>query len=145
MRILIDTDILIYPFDGRDPARQARAREVLRALTGRPVAALSSQALSEFASVMLRKLGVPADRVYGLVERYEQVFPVYPVTPGVVLEAVRGVRDHGFSYYDAQVWAVAKLHQVAVVLSEDFAVGSSVEGVEFEDPLAAGFDAATLG
>lgn len=49
------------------------------------------------------------------------------------------------SYYDAQVWAAAKLNQVPVVLSEDFPSGATVEGVTFLDPLAASFDLAELG
>ena len=57
----------------------------------------------------------------------------------MVLEAVRGLRDHGFPYYDAQIWAAARLNQIPIVLSEDFASGSTVEGVTFIDPFAEGF------
>ena len=63
----------------------------------------------------------------------------------LVPDAVRGVGDHRMSYYDAQVWAAAKLNQVPVVLSEDFPSGATVEGVTFLDPLAASFDLAELG
>ena len=50
-------------------------------------------------------------------------FPLLPLTGPVVLEALRGVREHMLSYHDAQIWAVARLGQVAVVLSEDFKAG----------------------
>ena len=46
-----------------------------------------------------------------------------------MLEAVRGVRDHRFSHDDAQISAAAKLNQVPVILSEDFNVGVTIEGV----------------
>ena len=72
--------------------------------------------------------------MYRQIGLYERTFPVVPLTPAVVLEAVRGVRDHQFPYYDAQIWAAAKLNQVPVVLSEDFASGSTVEGVTFVNP-----------
>jgi predicted nucleic acid-binding protein len=39
------------------------------------------------------------------------------------------------SYYDAQIWAVARLGQVAVVLSEDFNPGAVLDGVAFTNPL----------
>ena len=68
-----------------------------------------------------------------------------PLTAAVVLEAVRGVRAHGLSYYDAQVWAVAKLGQIPVVLSENFDAGSVLEGVSFLNPFDRAFDPATLG
>jgi predicted nucleic acid-binding protein len=137
---LIDTNLLIYPFDGRDLAKQTRARQVLADLKRYNTGFLSSQGLSEFANVMLRKLNLPPAQVYRLVDRYEQTFPVLPLTGVVVLEAARGVRDHSFAYYDAQIWASAKLNQLPSVLSEDFAPGSSVEGVSFSNPLAPGFN-----
>ncbi len=136
---LIDSNLLIYPFDSRDLQKQARAKEILSTLDQHKTGILSSQALSEFANVMLRKLKLPASQVYSLVDSYEQIYPVLPLSAAVVLEAIRGVRDHHFAYYDAQVWAVAKLNQIPSVLSEDFAVGSSVEGISFANPLAVGF------
>lgn len=73
------------------------------------------------------------------MERLMLAFPVVPLTAPVVLEALRGVAQHGLSYYDAQIWATARLHQVPLVLSEDFAMGAVVEGVQFVNPLLAGF------
>ncbi len=68
-----------------------------------------------------------------------------PLTEWIVLEALRGVRDHRFSYYDSQVWAAAKLNQMPVVLSEDFPGGATVEGVSFVNPFEKDFDLAILG
>ena len=42
-------------------------------------------------------------------------FPLLPLTGPVVLEALRGVGEHMLSYYEAQIWAVARLGQVGVV------------------------------
>jgi predicted nucleic acid-binding protein len=42
-------------------------------------------------------------------------------------------------YYDAQIWAVARLNQVTTIFSEDFNDGQVVEGVRFVNPFAAGF------
>jgi len=57
----------------------------------------------------------------------------------VVLEAARGVRDHKMSFWDAQIWATARLNQITCILSEDFNTGSVVEGVRFVSPFAPGF------
>jgi len=46
------------------------------------------------------------------------------------------VADMVMSFWDAQVWATAKLNQIPVVLSEDFASGCVIEGVQFENPFA---------
>jgi len=49
------------------------------------------------------------------------------------------VRQYQFSFWDAQIWAAAKLNQVPVVLSEDFNAGAIIEGVRFVNPFAADF------
>ena len=66
------------------------------------------------------------------------------VTPLVVLEAARGVSTHRLHYWDAQVWATARLNQIPVVLTEDFAHGRVLEGVQFLDPFSPAFDSAAL-
>ncbi len=40
------------------------------------------------------------------------------------------------AFWDAQIWATAKLNQIPVVLSQGFASGSVIEGVLFENPFA---------
>lgn len=85
-----------------------------------------------------------ADETFRQIELYERAFPVVPLTSAVVLEAVRGVRDHNFAYFDAQIWAVARLNQIRFVLTEDFSTGATVEGVTFLNPLPSGFDLAML-
>lgn len=143
---LLDTNLLVYGFGEDAPEKKERALETVER-TGRvPSAALPAQVLAEFSNVALYKLEPPLspDEVYAQIELYEAVFPVLPLTPAVTLEAVRGVRDHSFSYFDAQIWAAAKLNQIPIVLSEAFPTGATVEGVTFLNPLADDFDRASL-
>jgi predicted nucleic acid-binding protein len=39
----------------------------------------------------------------------------------------------------AQLWASARLNQIPTIFSEDFASGSTLDGVRFVNPFAAGF------
>jgi predicted nucleic acid-binding protein len=139
--ILVDTNILFYVFDAADARRQNRAVEVLRQLEATGNGRLSVQSLAEFASVATRKLRPPLTAAQALqqVEYFSQAMPVLDLTPAVVLEAARGVRDHRLAYYDAQIWAAARLNQIPVIFSEDFASGSMLEGVRFVNPFAADF------
>ncbi len=66
------------------------------------------------------------------------------VTLLVVLDAGRGVRDHRLSYFDAQLWATARLNQIPLVLSEDFTHGRTLEGVRFLNPFEPAFSPAAL-
>jgi predicted nucleic acid-binding protein len=146
-RYLIDTDLLVYALDRREPEKRDRAREVLRRVGRAGNAALPAPVLSEFANACLRKLEPRPDpaAVRREVERLLLAFPVLPLTGPVVLEALRGVAEHLLSYYDAQVWAVARLGQVGVVLSEVFNPGAVLGGVSFANPLDPAFNLATLG
>jgi predicted nucleic acid-binding protein len=146
-RYVVDTNVLVYALDRREQEKRERAGEVLRRVGGAGTATLPAQVLSEFANACMRKLEPRPDpeAVRREVERLMLAFPVLPLTGPVVLEALRGVREHLLSYYDAQIWAVARLGQVGVVLSEDFNPGAVLDGVSFTDPLDPTFDLAALG
>lgn len=62
------------------------------------------------------------------------------MTPFIVLEAARGVEAHQLGFWDALIWASAKLNQIPLILSEDFRTGTSLEGVRFLNPLAEDFN-----
>ena len=145
-RYVVDTNVLVYALDRREPEKRERAREVLRRVCTAGTAALPAQVLSEFGGACLRKLEPPPEptAVRREVERLMLAFPVLPITGFVVLEALRGVGEHMLSYYDAQIWAVARLGQVGVVLSEDFNPEAVLDGVSFTNPLDPEFDLAAL-
>jgi predicted nucleic acid-binding protein len=135
--ILIDTNLLVYLADQNDPIKQAKAREVLGWLELNRTGCLSTQCLAEFVTVAMRKLRPPLTPGEALewASRFALLWPVFDLTSQVVLEAVRGVRDYSLPYYDAQIWASARLNQVPVVFSEDFQDGLFLEGVKFVNPL----------
>ena len=139
--ILIDTNVLVYAHDRGEYAKQGRAIETLEALQAMGIGRLSAQCLGEFFRATTRgpmPMLTVADAALQ-VERLAHAFPVLPITPLVVIEATRGVREHQMAYWDAQIWATARLNQIPVIFSEDFAVGSIVEGVRFVNPLDEAF------
>lgn len=140
-KILIDTNVLLYAYDQNESVRQARALDVLRRLEETASGCLSVQCLAEFFSVSTRKLIPPltAADAAEQVELFTRTYPVFDLTQSIVLEAMRGVRDHQLAYWDAQLWATAKLNQVPTLFSEDFGAGQSLEGVRFVDPFAPNF------
>ena len=139
--VLIDTNLLIYLYDIHSPKKAAQARLVLDRLELTRAGRLSVQNLAEFLHVSTRKLDPPLNRAEALtqVTLFTRMWPVFDLTPMIVLEAARGVRDHGLAYYDAQVWAAARLNQVTLVFSEDFSDGQVLEGVRFVNPFKAEF------
>lgn len=139
--ILIDTNLLVYLYDPNSPEKQKRAELVLDHLQRLGTGCLSAQNLAEFVSAATRKLDPPLTpaQAYEQVSLLAETWQVFNLTPMIVLEAARGARDHGLAYYDAQVWAAARLNQVTTIFSEDFSVGQTLEGVRFANPFAPGF------
>ena len=134
--ILLDTNVLVYAFDLRQPALQQKARTILFQVEETASGCLSVQCLSEFFRVATAKMHLPADEMFKQIDYWQSAFPVFSLTPPIVLEAARGVRDYQLSYYDAQIWASARLNQVSVIFSEDFQDGQTLEGIRFVNPFA---------
>jgi predicted nucleic acid-binding protein len=44
------------------------------------------------------------------------------------------------AYWDAQIWASAKMSQIPVVFSEDFGPRAIIEGVSFVNPFESNFN-----
>ena len=139
--VLVDTNVLVYAHDPSDPTKQQRAIAVLDGLHSAGRGALSVQSLAEFFVATTRG---PSPRLKATaaarqVERLILAWPVLDLTPAILMEAGRGVTERKLSYFDAQLWASARLNQMAAIFSEDFASGSTLDGVRFVNPFAGGF------
>jgi predicted nucleic acid-binding protein len=135
-KVLVDTNILVYAYDPANPLKQEKSIKTLDKLASSRTGALSVQALAEFVVAVTRKIAEPLDfeAARNSVQNYLCSWTVFDLTGLIILEAIRGVREHKFSYWDAQIWATARLNQIPVVLSEDFASGSTVDGITFLNP-----------
>jgi predicted nucleic acid-binding protein len=146
-KFLLDTNVLVYAQDKDDTARWSRALELIEWIETHDVgAAVSTQVLGEYFSVVTRKFTgrVGVDTAVVQVRRFLHMFQVLTTDTTVVLEAMRGVSRYQLSYYDAQIWAAARLNGIPLVLSEDFTDGQELEGVRFVNPFAEDFDFSNL-
>lgn len=140
-RVLVDTNVLVYAYDRSEPKRQRQALRVLDQLAVSGAGVISTQILAEFFVVVTRKLTIPLsiDAAHDSIKNYLRSWTVIAVTGIIVLEAARGVREHQFSFWDAQVWAAARLNQIPIIFSENFSSGAVIEGIKFVDPFSDGF------
>jgi predicted nucleic acid-binding protein len=140
--ILLDTNVLVYSFDRAEPEKCAQAMKVILELQSASLGCLSVQCVSEFVNATTRRkvpiLTLEEASVH--VDDFLAAFPVFPLTPTIILEALRGAREHSISYYDAQIWACAHLNQIPVIFSEDFSDGRVIEGVRFVNPFSETFE-----
>ena len=140
-KILLDSNILVYAYDRSESEKQAKAIQLLDQLFAAGAGVLSTQVLGEFFVAVTRMISAPlrVDQALDSLENLAAAWNVLELNSLIVLEAARGVREHQFHYYDAQIWAVARLNQVPYVFSEDFNP-SRIEGVEFVNPFAPDFN-----
>ncbi len=136
-KALIDTNILVYAYDLSESEKQQKSLTVLDRLVVLDSAVVSSQVISEFFTTVTRKIPEPLtlDDAEKRVTQFCRIWPVLQVNEMIIFEAIRGVKTHKFSYWDALIWATARLNQVGTILSEDFSHDSYVEGVRFVNPL----------
>ncbi len=128
--------MLVYALSTTSAEKQQRARAWLELLLATGNGVLSTQALTELANVCLHRMEPrwSPERVAEHVQALSRAFPTLAVTPAVVVEALRGVRHHQMSFFDAQMWAVARLNQVPAILTQDMATGTEIDGVLIVDP-----------
>ena len=143
---LADSNVHLYAHDQRDNLKRERAIAILDRLGAQRRGAVSTQILGEFFWNATRKITprLSVDDALAQVHRLVDSWTVFSLTPEIVLTAIRGVAAHQFPYWDALIWATARLNGVPVVLSKDFNDGATIEGVRFLNPFRVAFDVATL-
>jgi predicted nucleic acid-binding protein len=139
---LVDTNVLVYAFDDDEQGKRIRALAVLDSLIWGARGAVSAQVLGEFYSVLSRRFRhrMTPEAAAGHVRDWSDALSTHDTSVAIVLEALRGCVRYQMPYYDAQIWAVARVNRIPLVLSEDFTDGAVIEGVRFANPFAEGFD-----
>ncbi len=136
---LADTNLLVYLFDREEPAKRARAGEVLRAGAASGSLLLPQQALVEFVSVTTRARGGSPPllafpdacrAVDGFIAEFDVLWP----TAAVLRTGLSGMVLYGLSWYDAHLWAFAEEAGIPVLLSEDFQDGRTCGRVRVVNP-----------
>jgi predicted nucleic acid-binding protein len=132
-RTFLDTNVLVYGDDGKEPAKQKTALNLIRVHREHRTGVVSLQILQEYFVAATRKLKVNAAIARNKVEIYSRFHVAEPSVTDI-LAAIDLHRLRGFSYYDALVLRMAKLSGCRIVLSEDMQHGQDVDGVRIVNP-----------
>ena len=140
MAALVDTNILVYRFDPRFPAKQAVAARLLRAGIADDSIRVPHQALIEFIAATTKPLTrggpsilTPDDARREMEEMLVQFEVIYP-DEELVRVAIRGAATYGLSWFDAHLWAYAERFGLETLWSEDFENGRFYGRVQTKDP-----------
>ena len=125
MAALVDTNVLVYRFDERFPAKQRKATELLRRGIIEDSVRVPHQAVVEFVAAVSRPMssGEPilaaADARREAEELLAQFEVLYP-TAALVRTALRGAAAYPRGWFAAPLWAYAEHYGLEELWSEDF-------------------------
>jgi predicted nucleic acid-binding protein len=118
--VFVDTNILAYARDVRDPRKKAIALDWLFCLAQGRTGRLSWQVLSEFYALAThpKKLAMPVAAVQADVLSLQHWQPIAPCAD--LFKTAWDVQDkYGFSWWDSTIVAAAILAKCKILLSED--------------------------
>jgi predicted nucleic acid-binding protein len=134
-RIFLDTNILVYVFDLRDPQKQAKAHELVRSIIHRQAGIISTQVLQEFASVALSKLHHSIETVIHELIILESL-EVIEVTPKLIRQGLELLKRYKIHFWDAILLAAAEEARCDELYSEAFPAGAIYGTLRVVNPLA---------
>jgi predicted nucleic acid-binding protein len=121
-KAFFDTNVLLYLISS-DTAK-ADTAEALVSRGG----VISVQVLNEFASVAVRKLGMPYREIREVLQVVREVCMTSPLTLETHDLALEIAERYGYSVYDALTLAAATLAECDVLYSEDLQNGQRIQG-----------------
>ena len=123
MAALVDTNILVYRFDGRFAAKQKLATELLRRGIIEDSVRVPHQAIVEFVAAVTRPIRghvilKQTDALREAEEFLKQFTVLYP-NEAILREAIRGCAAYQLSWFDAHLWSYAEHYGLQEILTED--------------------------
>lgn len=133
--VFVDTNVLVYARDAREPKKQARATAWLEFLWRQQRGRTSTQVLSEYYVALTRKLEprVPSAEAWDNASAFLAWRP--QAIDETVLQRARDIElRYRLSWWDSQIVAAAQLQGCALLLSEDLQDGGDYGGVTVRNP-----------
>jgi predicted nucleic acid-binding protein len=130
MPTFVDTNVIVYTFDTEDPAKHAKAQEIVADLTEAGDLVVSTQILQELYVTLRRRFVVRlGDDEIELGVRQIAVNPVIQVDIAMILAAINRVRTASISFWDALIVEAALAAGATRLLTEDLQDGHVFDGV----------------
>ncbi|SRR6266498_179693 len=137
-RFFLDTNVFVYSFDPKAPAKSKRAVQLIRRAVDTGEGIVSFQVVQEFFNVALRRFAQPmtvAEAEQYLITVLRPLLAIHS-SPAIYVEALRIRAKHRLGWYDSLIVAAALEGRCEILYSEDLQDGRAIEGVRIENPFA---------
>ena len=132
----LDSNILIYAFDTREPKKRARSRALIESLPAESIV-LSAQVVNEFFFTVTRKLRRPLSAAEAeKAVRGLSGFRILPLDHRLSLASMEIVRKHQLTIWDALIVQSALESRCRTLFSEDFQNGRRYGTLRVVNPFA---------
>lgn len=133
-KVFVDTNVLAYRLDGREPEKRAQARH---RMTEAHTFILSTQVLLELYSVLTRKFqpSLSPSQARGVLAELAAL-PVVPADADLVMRATLLTQGRQVSIWDAMIVEAAAEAGCDELWSEDLISGVELRGVRVVNPFA---------
>lgn len=135
-RSFLDTNILLYTDDSKEPEKQAQALTLLKSGWQTGNAVISTQVLQEYFAAATRKLSVPVETARRKIELLSARADVFSIAPDDIVQAIDLHRLHSFSFWDSLIVRMAQKSACTVLFSEDMQDGQVIGNVLIVNPFA---------
>ena len=132
-RFTLDTNVLVYSVDARDPRKQALALDIIRASVIRDCP-LALQAIAEFHAAATAKLRLRTDDARQRSLQLLKSFETFAHSASAVRAALAESAKSRLSFWDAVLLASAAEAGCSVMLSEDMQDGARFGSIAICNP-----------
>lgn len=135
----IDTNVLVYAIDSHEPAKQAKARDLLNRLSSASAAVLPWQVACEYMSCLRRFAAAgrfPADDIEADILDLLSIFPLVLPTENTIPRSLSLMSRYSLSHWDSLLIAACLEAGIDTLYSEDFDNGMTYDTVSVVNPFA---------
>ena len=133
-KIFIDTNIIIYANDKRDPKKQRRALDIIKKLMQEETGVISTQVLQEYAYIAINKLKQSHDVVIRQIRLLESL-EVINQTAEQIRRAIEIMHSYQINFWDSCIISNAEFANCSLIYSEDLNTGQFYSGIQILNPL----------
>ena len=133
VRSFLDTNVLVYADDTRDPLKQDRAVELIEQLGRTRSGVVSTQVLQEYYVTAVQKLKSEPAHAQRKVEILGRL-DVIKLDLTLIIRAIEFHRLQQTSFWDGLIVAAAQSGGCAILFTEDLQHGRRLAGVQVINP-----------
>ena len=135
-KFFLDTNILVYSFDGSQPEKQKISRKLIKNGLEESLGCISYQVIQEFLNVATRKFAVPLSFKDSKIFLSTVLEPLCEVYASIDLyhRALEITERWKYAFYDALIIAASLQHKCNILYSEDLQDGQIIQELKITNP-----------